>query len=106
MCVDIEFGKCDICGKETQLSRTYFVYNIPCQCCGCKEDGMDMHFELVCHCKDCVPDVPNAITPVLKSAIDNKEYRLKIEGMLPYVIRGEFCINHDLTEKHIKHKGK
>ncbi len=97
-----EFGKCDICGKETFLGRTYFYYNIPCKCCECKIDDRDMHFELVRHCKDCVSDVPKVIKPVLKSSIDNKEYRLPIEGMLPYSIRGQFIINHNLCEKHIK----
>lgn len=34
---DMEFGKCDICGKEAALSRTYFKYRIgSCECCGCK----------------------------------------------------------------------
>ena len=61
-----------------------------------------MHFVMVRHCEDCVPDVPKEIKPVLKSKIDNKEYRIKIEGMLPYSIRGSFLINHDLTEKHVK----
>ena len=102
MCCSQELGKCDICGKETVLSRTYFHYNIPCQCCGCKEDGMDMHFVCVHHCKDCVPDVPKVITPLLISKIDNKPYRIAIEGMLPYSISGEFCIQHNLCEKHIE----
>ena len=36
----IEFGKCDICGKETELERTYFYYPIHCECCGSKDkDG-------------------------------------------------------------------
>ena len=91
-CGSIEFGKCDICGKEAPLERTYFHYDIHCQCCGCKEDDRNMHFELVCHCKDCVPDIPKVINPVLMSKIDNKEYRLPIEGMLPYSVSGEFCI--------------
>lgn len=98
---DIEFGKCDICGKEAQLERTYFIYDINCQCCGCKHDGRDMHFELVRHCEDCTPDVPRVIKPLLMSAIYNKEYRLSIEGMLPYEIDGKF-INHNLGEKHLK----
>ena len=41
--MDQEFGKCPICGQEGSLDRTYFVYNIPCECCGCKRDG-----ELLC----------------------------------------------------------
>lgn len=89
---EIEFGKCEICGKETQLNRTYFIYDIHCECCGCKEDGRDMHSELVCHCKDCVPDIPQVIKPLVKSKIDNDSYQLKINGMRPYKIMGEFCI--------------
>ena len=98
----LEFGKCDICGEEAVLSRTYFIYNIPCEGCGCKRDGKDMHFELVHHCDNCVPDVPRKITPLIKSSIDNKLYRIPIRGMLPYTIDGQFIINHDLTEEHIK----
>ena len=89
---DIEFGNCDICGKEAPLSRTYFIYDIHCECCGCKEDGRDMHSELVRHCKNCVPDIPQSIEPFVKSKIDNERYRLKIDGMRPYKISGEFCI--------------
>lgn len=89
---EIEFGKCDICGKEAPLSRTYFIYDIHCECCGCKEDGRNMHFKFVRHCKNCVPDIPQSIEPFVKSKIDNEGYRLKIDGMRPYKICGEFCI--------------
>ena len=99
-----EFGKCDICGKENFLERTYFHYNIPCECCGDKEDGKDMHFELVCHCENCIPDIPRYITPLLKDNIGNGTYRIKIEGMLPYKIDRQFCIQHNCCEKHIKDK--
>ena len=61
-----------------------------------------MHFEMVAHCEDCVPDIPRSIKPVLKSPIDNKEYRIEIKGMLPYKIEGQFLIDHDCTEHHIK----
>ena len=100
--MDIEVGICNICGKETGLRRTYFYYNIPCECCGCKEDGKDMHFVMIRHCKDCIPDIPDLIKPILKSPIDNKEYQLPIKGMVPYKITGEFRIEHNLTDKHIK----
>ena len=89
---EIEFGKCDICGKESPLSRTYFIYDIHCDCCGCKEDGRDMHSELVRYCKNCVPDIPQTIAPIVKSKIDNRGYQLTIKGMRPYKIYGEFCI--------------
>lgn len=32
MCNSIEWGRCEICGKETQLERTYFYYPIHCEC--------------------------------------------------------------------------
>ena len=44
---DVLFGKCPICGKEAVLDRTYFYYNIPCECCGCKKNGKDMHLVMV-----------------------------------------------------------
>lgn len=89
---EIEFGICEMWGKEAPLSRTYFVYDIHCECCGCKEDNKNMHSVLVRHCKDCVPDIPQVIAPRVKSKIDNKGYILKIDGMRPYKIYGEFCI--------------
>ena len=49
---DIECGKCDVCGKEGQLQRTYFRYPIKCECHG------PNHFELICHHKDCKPKEP------------------------------------------------
>ena len=46
-----EFGKCETCGKETTLDRTYFYYPIHCGCCGCcgskDKNGQDQHFETV-----------------------------------------------------------
>lgn len=50
----IEFGKCDICGKETALKRTYFKYRIgSCECCDSKlNDGTKGHFEVVHHCNE------------------------------------------------------
>lgn len=49
---DVEFGKCECCGKETSLMRTYFHYDIKCECCS------PTHFEFVKHCSDCVPQEP------------------------------------------------
>ena len=39
---------------------------------------------------------------VIESKIDGKEYKIEIKGMLPYEIRGKFCINHDCTVNHLK----
>lgn len=53
------FGQCQICGKETNLDITYFNYNIKCDCCS------PSHFVRVEHCKDCIPEIPKIITPVI-----------------------------------------
>lgn len=56
-----EFGVCDICKKETYLERTYFKYNIKCEC------HSPYHFELVRHCKDCVAIEPKETHITLKT---------------------------------------
>ena len=48
----IEYGKCEVCGKEAALKRTYFRYGFKCQC------HSPNHFEFVRHCVDCVPQKP------------------------------------------------
>ncbi len=48
----IEFGKCEVCGKEAQLQRTYWHYAIKCEC------HSPSHFEMKRHCADCVPTEP------------------------------------------------
>lgn len=49
---DCEYGKCEICGKDNNLIRTYFHYNIKCDC------HSPMHFEMIRHCQDCIPKEP------------------------------------------------
>ena len=57
---DIEVGKCDVCGKEAQLDREYYHYDIKCECHG------PQHFEIVRHCKDCTPKPPEKTKVSLK----------------------------------------
>ena len=83
MSCDIEFGKCDICGKEENLERTYFEYDINCECHSPK------HFELVSHCKDCVPSMPTETHP----------YRTTITNILPIKIVGEFIITEQIIKE-------
>lgn len=46
----IEYGKCEICGKEAPLTRTYYHYNgLKCDC------HSSEHFDLVRHCVGCTP---------------------------------------------------
>lgn len=48
-----EYGKCEICGKEGPLQRTYFRYpDIKCEC------HHPYHFDLVIHCDECIPTQP------------------------------------------------
>ena len=97
---DIEWGTCEICGKETSLERTYFYYPIHCECCGCKDnEGQKLHFELVHHCKDCPAPMPTEIHPVLRS-MHGDETRADVTNILPVDIRGQFIINDQI----IKHK--
>ena len=49
---DMMFGKCDCCGKDKPLHRTYFYYPIKCQC------HNNQHAESIDHCADCVPKKP------------------------------------------------
>lgn len=46
--MDCEYGKCEICGKEAPLMRTYYHYNgLKCDC------HSPEHFDLVRHCIGC-----------------------------------------------------
>ena len=55
-----EYGKCEVCVKETTLERTYFHYDIKCDC------HSPNHFELVRHCGDCKPKPPEKTTVYIK----------------------------------------
>lgn len=48
----VEFGRCDICHNDNNLERTYFRYDIKCEC------HSPYHFELIRHCSDCIPKEP------------------------------------------------
>lgn len=95
MCNSIEWGRCEICGKETQLERTYFYYPINCECCGNKENR---HFEMIRHCEKCPAPMPKEIHPLCK-AMDGKTYHASVSNMLPIDIRGEFIINETIIKE-------
>lgn len=92
MSCSIEFGKCDICGKEDNLGRTCFEYDIKCDC------HSPRHFELVVHCKDCIPSMPTKIHPYIK-AMDGKSYKTTITNILPIEIAGEFIITEPIIQE-------
>lgn len=93
MCGECEYGKCEICGQETYLTRTYFYYPIHCECCGSKDnEGQKQHFEMVRHCYKCPAKMPTEIHPLIK-AMDGEYYRAKVTNILPSEIHGEFIID-------------
>ena len=72
MSVAIEHGKCDVCGKEGPVKRTYYHYDILCEC------HSPSHFELVKHCENCMPVEPETTNVLLgKSWIWWKTEELK-----------------------------
>lgn len=56
----VEYGKCDVCGKEGTLKRKYYYYDIKCDCC--LNGGKREHFEIVRYCEKCKPTPPYEIT--------------------------------------------
>jgi len=56
---ETEFGMCKICKEVKPLKRTYFHYNIKCEC------HSPNHFDLVIHCEDCIPERPRETKIVL-----------------------------------------
>lgn len=77
--------------KEVALERTYFKYNINCEC------HYPHHFTVVCHCKDCVPEIPEEIYPIVKDML-GKEYKANVTGLLPIEITGKYKSNGEVYE--------
>lgn len=96
----IQLGKCDICGRQTSLSNTYFKYRIgSCECCESKlRNGSKGHVEVVHHCDKCVPHLPTVIHPLFK-ALDGKVYRANVTNVLPFEIEGTFIIEEPVVNK-------
>ena len=64
---DIEYGECELCGRDAQLYRTYWRYNIKCEC------HSPSHFEMKVHCATCTPAEPINTKIILKTATIEKE---------------------------------
>lgn len=64
-----EINICSGCKEEEVVSRKYFYYDIKCDCCNSKNDP---HFEIVYHCKNCVPFPPKQLNVYLEPM---KEFR-------------------------------
>jgi hypothetical protein len=61
--MDFELGVCDICKTEANVSRTYYYYDIKCDCCNTKDDP---HFEVVRTCIDCDPKPPLSLRVIME----------------------------------------
>lgn len=66
-----EYGQCDVCGKGGIVQRTYFHYNIECECHSPK------HFEMVRHCSTCTPKEPT------ETRVSIKTEKLKLMTEVP-----------------------
>ena len=66
---DVEISKCQYCGTKGPVKRKYYHYDITCDC------HSPEHFEIVFHCKNCIPAEPKTTiitlsTEKLKKLID------------------------------------
>ena len=82
MAEETEFGECCVCTDKAQLTRTYWHYDIDCDCHSPK------HFEVRRHCRFCTPNEP------LYTEVDYKGYKHVVPTAF---IRKKFWI--PITEK-------
>lgn len=64
----VMYGKCDICGKEANLTRKYYKYGIKCEC------HSPEHFEIVEHCSECTPVAPDRTAITIKPIESKKSH--------------------------------
>ena len=60
---ECEFGICQICDEIKPLTRTYFHYDIKCEC------HSPNHFDLVIHCENCIPEKPKETRVILSTKV-------------------------------------
>lgn len=58
---EIEVNKCQICDTIGPIQRTYFNYDIKCEC------HSPNHFEVIFHCYNCVPKEPVETKIIVKT---------------------------------------
>ena len=63
---DSEWGICEYCKKGGPVGRTYFNYEINCECCS------NNHFEIVWHCGKCEPKDPGIRKIKLSNELKHK----------------------------------
>jgi hypothetical protein len=73
--MDLEYGTCEICGREAKLQQKYYVFDIKCKC-----HSWD-HIEIIKYCSDCIPIPPPYTKIVLFDKKDehNKEIVIDTE---------------------------
>lgn len=70
---NIEYGICDICGREANLQRKYYHFNIKCEC------HLPTHSEMIKYCSDCVPLRPAETTIKIFDPVDEKIKKITID---------------------------
>lgn len=68
-----EYGICDICGREANLQRKYYHFNIKCEC------HLPTHSEMIKYCSDCVPLRPAETTIEIFDPVDEKIKKITID---------------------------
>lgn len=56
-----EHGQCSVCGKDGIVERTYFHYDMKCEC------HSPNHFEIIRHCSTCTPKEPTETRVSIKT---------------------------------------
>jgi hypothetical protein len=59
---DVEHGYCSVCAKEGHITRTYFRYDVKCEC------HSPYHFEIVWHCNTCQPEEPKTTQIIINTS--------------------------------------
>lgn len=78
---EIESGTCDICGTDNvPLNRKYYHYDIKCEC------HSPSHFEMVRHCKYCVPEEPRVSKFTVKCNGKDKKFTIPTDALKNCVI--------------------
>lgn len=72
-----EYGICPYCKEKKPLNRTYFRYNIKCEC------HSPYHFEIVCHCSTCIPIEPKETRITLRTSyLKNFEQEIRKDKLM------------------------
>ena len=80
---EMQFGKCDICKKQTIVESKFYHYGFKCDC------HSPEHFERVNYCKDCVPKKP----PYTKATLTDEQAQFIAKAV-------EFYQNNSIKHGH------